>query len=198
MPTLNALYWENRYQQGQTGWDMGSAGTPLTEYCKQINSKKSHILIPGCGNAYESSALLDAGFKNITLLDFAETPVNDARTKFSEAINDGRLKVICEDFFEHNATYDLILEQTFFCAIHPAMRPGYAKQMFNLLNPNGKLAGVLFDFPLTDEGPPFGGNMDVYKEYFSPYFAINKIEKCYNSIKPRQDRELFFILQKSN
>jgi thiopurine S-methyltransferase len=58
------------------------------------------------------------------------------------------------------------------------------------------MAGLLFKFPLTQEGPPFGGSEEEYKNYFEPYFEINTMEEAYNSIAPRKDKELFFILKK--
>ena len=68
--------------------------------------------------------------------------------------------------------------------------------MNQLLNTKGKLIGLLFNFELTKDGPPFGGSKDEYISYFSKYFKIKTIETSYNSIKPRQDRELFFIFEK--
>jgi hypothetical protein len=65
--------------------------------------------------------------------------------------------------------------------------------MNTLLHDNGKLVGLLFDFPLTEEGPPFGGSKNEYKALFEPYFSIKTLEKAYNSIKPRENKELFLI-----
>jgi SAM-dependent methyltransferase len=196
MPTLNGIYWENRYQKGDTGWDMGSASTPLLDYCSQLNNKDLKILIPGCGNGHEAFAMAALGFTNITLLDVAPSPLDQFKEKNSPLVNAGIVSLLCEDFFDHQNTYDLILEQTFFCAIHPAERDQYAKTMFNLLKPQGKLAGLLFNFQLTEEGPPFGGDTEGYVRHFEPYFQIHTLEPCFNSIKPRKGRELFFILQK--
>lgn len=67
--------------------------------------------------------------------------------------------------------------------------------MASLLNPKGKLAGLLFDFPLTTEGPPFGGSATEYLNLFSDKFTIKTLEKAHNSIKPRQNKELFFIFE---
>jgi thiopurine S-methyltransferase len=63
--------------------------------------------------------------------------------------------------------------------------------MHSLLKPGGKLAGLLFNDPLNTDHPPFGGNKEAYKNYFNPYFHFKVFETCYNSIKPRKDRELF-------
>ncbi len=196
MPTLNEIYWENRYQKGETGWDTGSGSPAIVEYAKQLTNKNLSILIPGCGNAHEAKALLVDGFTNITILDIAKSPLEAAKEKYGLAVEQGYLKLVHEDFFAHQTTYDLILEQTFFCAIHPAQRNDYAQKMHSLLNPNGKLAGLLFNFPLTEEGPPFGGSVEAYLQHFGPWFNPKTLEKCYNSIKPREGRELFFILEK--
>jgi hypothetical protein len=196
MPTLNGIYWENRYQQGDTGWDIGSASTPIISYCQQLPNKNLRILIPGCGNAHEVETLLNLGFTNITVLDFAESPLKNIAARNSLALEQGKLQLVCDDFFAHKGEYDLILEQTFFCAIHPSQRPDYAKHMHALLVQTGTLAGLLFNFELTQAGPPFGGSLQNYEEIFAPYFTIKTLEPCYNSIKPRLNRELFFILQK--
>ena len=103
--------------------------------------------------------------------------------------------MIHSDFFTLNTTFDLILEQTFFCALPPEMRTQYVEKMASLLNPKGKLAGLLFDFPLTTEGPPFGGSATEYLNLFSDKFTIKTLEKAHNSIKPRQNKELFFIFE---
>ena len=68
--------------------------------------------------------------------------------------------------------------------------------MNQLLNKNGKLIGLLFDFELIKEGPPFGGSLVEYIQLFYAKFEIKIVEKCYNSIKPREGRELFFIFEK--
>lgn len=54
---LDAHYWNERYQNSATGWDIGAVSTPLKEYIDQLDSKEIRILIPGCGNAYVSAAL---------------------------------------------------------------------------------------------------------------------------------------------
>ncbi|MFM2387522.1 MAG: hypothetical protein RL660_2279 [Bacteroidota bacterium] len=105
------------------------------------------------------------------------------------------------DFFEHEGQYDLIIEQTFFCSFEPtkANRENYAKQMHALLKPNGKLIGVWFDIPLIEgnmDKRPFGGSKAEYLNYLEKYFETKVFEKCYNSIAPRAEQELFGIFKK--
>ena len=99
------------------------------------------------------------------------------------------------DFFQHGGKYDLILEQTLYCAIDPSLRTKYAQKVNELLKTGGKLVGLLFDRNF-ESGPPFGGSKAKYMECFSPYFSHLKMEACYNSIEPRKGTELFIQLQK--
>jgi len=105
--------------------------------------------------------------------------------------------LIQKDFFNHTKKYDLIIEQTFFCALHPSLRKKYVKKMASLLEKKGKLVGLLFDFELTTQGPPFGGSKAEYQKRFSKYFKIKVLEKSHNSIKSRSERELFAIFEKT-
>lgn len=100
-----------------------------------------------------------------------------------------------KDFFELTGKFDLILEQTFFCALNPILRSKYVVKMHQLLAEEGSLVGVLFNEPLYDDHPPFGGGKALYKSLFQKLFHIKKMELCYNSIAPRQGRELFINLQ---
>lgn len=193
--TLNKAYWENRYSANQTPWDIGYISPPLKAYTDQLTNKQLNILIPGAGNSYEAEYLFHNGFKNIYVVDFAIAPLIAFKDRVQ---NFPSSQLIHDDFFNLNMKFDLILEQTFFCAIDPELRKKYAKKMYSLLTDNGKLAGLLFDFPLTQDGPPFGGSKKEYLGYFSPLFNIKTMETCYNSIKPRSGNELFFIFEKGN
>ncbi|MGS2762305.1 methyltransferase domain-containing protein [Sinomicrobium sp. M5D2P9] len=190
MDITTEKYWADRYNSGTDRWDIGNISTPIKAYTDQLENKNLKILIPGAGNGYEAEYLFRSGFKNVYILDFALPPL----LRFKERVPDfPETRLIHRDFFTLEMSFDLILEQTFFCAIPPGARPEYARKMHQLLHPGGKLAGLLFDFPLTEEGPPFGGDKQEYQNYFSPYFDVITMERCYNSIKPREGRELFFI-----
>jgi thiopurine S-methyltransferase len=104
--------------------------------------------------------------------------------------------LILGDFFEHHSKYDLIIEQTFLCALDPSLSSNYVKHIAELLKPNGKLVGVLFTDPLNATKPPFGAKKEEYTALFEPYFKFKTFEVCNNSIKPREGRELFIQLIK--
>lgn len=190
---LNSEYWENRYEKNETGWDVGEISTPIKEYIDQLEDKSIKILIPGAGNGYEFEYLIKNGFSNSYVADFASIPLQNIKNRLPDLKDD---QLICSDFFELEGKYDLILEQTFFCALDPQLRTKYVEKMKSLLKPNGKIAGLLFQFPLTEVGPPFGGSAKEYIELFAEDFNIKSLETAYNSILPRKENELFFIFIK--
>ena len=193
MNTFNKNYWDKKYKEHKTGWDIGDISSPLKSYIDQLTNKNLRILIPGAGNGYEVEYLFRLGFTNIFVVDIALQPLKNIQKRIP---NFPKENLIHSNFFDHYEKYDLILEQTFFCALHPTLRSTYANKMVELLNKNGKLVGLLFDFELTENGPPFGGNIIKYIQIFYSNFEIKILEKCYNSIKPRKGRELFFIFEK--
>lgn len=183
-------FWEKRWQEAATGWDIGMASPAIIAYFEQITDKNVSILIPGCGNAHEAEALYALGFTNITLIDIAPTACKHIQQRLTDYPT---IKVICGDFFEHTGQYDFIVEQTFFCALPPSLRSDYVKKMHELLKPTGKLIGLLFASHFAKEGPPFGGDIIEYKSLFADYFLIKQIAICENSIAPRKENELFII-----
>jgi methyl halide transferase len=190
---LDRAYWENRYLKNEIGWNIGRVSTPLKTYADQLEDKSLKILIPGAGNSYEAEYLWNRGFKNLYVVDIASQPLKNLKERVKDFPNTQLLNI---DFFELDNSFDLIIEQTFFCALNPTLRFSYSQQMHKLLKPQGKLIGLLFDFELTSSGPPFGGSTAEYRALFKTKFKIKKLERSINSIKERQGKELFFIFEK--
>jgi len=200
----DANYWNDRWLNDNTSWDMHQVSPPLQSYFSQLTDRSVDILIPGCGNAYEAGWLLDHQFTSVTLIDISPTLTGRLRQKFPT------IPIITGDFFEHSGQYDLIIEQTFLCSLDPALREKYVEHTHTLLKPRGKLAGLLFDrnFGVSQNspgnlpfgssqtspcGPPFGGHKDEYQTLLEKKFEIKTLAPCYNSIKPRAGTELFLI-----
>jgi len=190
---FSQTFWETKYKSSALGWDLGTVSPPLKAYIDQLKDKNTSILIPGAGNGYEVAYLHQQGFKNVTVVEIAQQPLLNLEERIP---NFPKSNLIQVDFFEHDGQYDLILEQTFFCALSPFLRESYVMQMHSLLKQSGKIAGLLFDFPLTENGPPFGGSESEYKNLFARKFEIITLERCYNSVEERRNTELFSIFEK--
>jgi methyl halide transferase len=189
---LDATYWNQRHLNGETGWDIKMVSPPLQDYFDRNRDALGHVLIPGCGQAYEADYLIQSGIKTITVLDFAPALIEQV----TERLKDTSVDVRCEDIFTHTGSYDTIVEQTLFCAIDPSQRMRYVNQIADLLHDKGIWFGVLFNREFDRQGPPFGGSESEYRVLFQDRFDLLKMEKCTNSIPQRLGTELFFVARK--
>ncbi|WP_296634920.1 methyltransferase domain-containing protein [Polaribacter sp.] len=188
-------FWDNKYKTNKTGWDLGQVSPPLKAYFDQLTNKELKILIPGGGNSHEAEYLLNNGFTNVYVVDISKLALNNLKER---APSFPTSNLIHQNFFDLEQAFDLIIEQTFFCALNPNLRKNYVNKMFGLLKENGKLVGLLFDTKLNEDLPPFGGSKGEYLNYFTPYFSIEIIEKSYNSVPNRSGRELFINFKKAS
>jgi SAM-dependent methyltransferase len=198
LPAFDAAYWQGRYEAARTAWDTGAITPPLQAYFDQLTvSRQARILIPGAGRAYEAEYLHRAGFERVFAADVASAALAAVAERMPGFPPE---HLLLQDFFTLEPIpepFDLLVEQTFFCALDPGLRPAYARQCARLLRPGGTLMGLLFeaDFgPATE--PPFGGSRAEYRDYFSPYFEFRHFETATNSIAPRAGRELFICLKR--
>lgn len=193
MDVNNIQYWQNRYLENSTGWDLGGISTPLKSYFDQLTDRSMKILIPGAGNAYEAEYLHQNGFTEVHVVDWAPKALENLQARIPDFPSEHLHNV---NFFDLNDKFDLIVEQTFFCALMPYLRKDYVDKMYSLLNPQAKLMGLLFQIPLNDDRPPFGGSLEEYQKLFTDKFDIKHMETAYNSIPPRAGNELFILMLK--
>jgi len=189
---LSPGYWEQRYQQEDTPWDIGYSSPPLLHYLEKLSDYSTRILIPGAGHAYEAVWLHRQGFKNVYVCDWAPSAFERLQNQAPGFPKNHQLAV---DFFTLDRTVDLILEQTFFCALPPEQRPDYVKKTAQLLSEEGRVAGLLFAHPFDHAGPPFGGTAEEYRKLFQAQFDILQMQLAPDSIAPRAGRELFFEMK---
>ena len=190
---LSENFWDNKYKLNDTRWDLGIISPPIKAYIDQLTNKNLKILIPGGGNSHEAEYLHNNGFTNVYVIDLSETALIHLKSRVPSF---PREHIIHGDFFNIDMVFDLIIEQTFFCAINPNLRNAYAEKAFEILCKHGKIVGLLFNVPLYDTQPPFGGSKAEYLEYFKPYFNIKVLNACYNSHHTRHGRELFIKFEK--
>lgn len=184
---MEKAFWEARYEQQQTGWNIGSVSTPIKAYLDQLTDRNIRILIPGCGFGFEAIYAHQLGFTQVYVLDFVQEALDEFKVNCPNFPSE---HIIQADFFELDGTFDLIIEQTLFCAIDPKMREAYAKKVSRLLVEGGKLVGLLFDRSF-ESGPPHGGSAGEYATLFAPFFREISIEPAYNSIPARAGSEVF-------
>jgi hypothetical protein len=129
---LSADFWNNKYKNNKIGWDIGEVSPPLKAYFDQLEDKEVKILIPGGGNSHEAEYVFKSGFKNVFVVDVSQIALENIKKRIP-TFPDAQL--IFANFFDLEATFDLVIEQTFFCAINPDLRSKYVIKMHSFLKP---------------------------------------------------------------
>ncbi|MCK5729237.1 MAG: methyltransferase domain-containing protein [Methylococcales bacterium] len=149
----NSNEWENRYQQGQTGWDRGEASPNLKYWLERNHLKPCRILVPACGNGHEVLTLAEKGF-DVVAIDIAPTAIENLGKALT--IKHLSAELIQTDFFtwECERPFDAIYEQTSLCALNPNEWQRYENCLYNWLKPKGTLFAQFMQTKLANN-PPF-------------------------------------------
>jgi len=188
-------YWEKRYQQRETPWDIGQPNDGLIALVISNFPRSARLLIPGAGVGHEAGKLYAAGFTDIHVCDWSPSALSAMHSRYPD-IPVGQL--LPGDFFELDSTFDGIIEQTFFCALPPDKRADYVRHCHTLLRPGGIIISVLFNRSFEVEGPPFGGSIEEYRSLFMMHFELIRLEPWMDSIPPRAGSECVIIARKKD
>ena len=194
----NPIFWQQRYLENNTKWDIGSPTPILTDYLDN-NSSIGKICVLGCGNGHDAIEFSKYG-NDVHAVDFAQEPLKNIEKEASS--RELNIKLVCKDIFSLNVQYpkyfDMVYEYTCFCAIDPNRRVEYFDMVHSVLKQGGLLFGIFIplDKELSDDGPPFGVNIDTILDITEKKFDV--IENSFStlSIEPRFNREKVVILKK--
>ena len=193
----NPKFWENIYKNDDAGWDLGGPTPVFVKISSIIKPRK--ICIIGCGKGYDAVMFAKNNFK-VTAVDFAPSAVKSLKSLAKK--NKVTINVLEKDIFslatQYNNSFDYVIEQTCFCAIHPNKRTDYEKLVFRILKTNGKLIGLWFplDKDINDGGPPYGTTVEEVKSLFKNGWMLESEEFPKESIKARKSREKLIIFKK--
>jgi hypothetical protein len=199
MSDLSAAAWNARYLENNAPWDLNGPTPELARLAKESWFPKSgRALIPGGGRGFDALLLAKRGLIP-HLVDFAPTPLLAAQQMAMES----KLPLLAyrRDFFTlpldgaMQASFDLMWEYTFYCAIDPTLREAYAKTAHSLLKPGAMLVALFFPTEMKSAGPPFEVSRREIEELFAPYFEINFMEPK-ESVKPRAGREFIGVFKR--
>ena len=188
--------WQRHYDEGDLGWDLGQVAPPFIRLFESNAILPGKTLVPGCGRGHEVIYLAENGFE-VTAVDYSSGAVNHLKSTVQE--RKLKCKVLHMDFFgidsTHNGVYDLLIEQTFFCAISPKQRTSYVSTVARALKQGGMLAG-LFYHTGEEGGPPFNTTREDILKHFSDSFKIQQLSKSEDSAEQRKNKEWLVVLVK--
>jgi SAM-dependent methyltransferase len=190
--------WQKHYDEDDLKWDIGEVSPAIQWLWKENKLPQGKAIVPGCGQGHEVVYLAERGLQ-VTGVDFAEGAVKLLRHSLATKGLQGQ--VLQRNFFEleaeHDACYDLLLEQTFFCAILPEDRLKYVATAGRILKPGALLAGLFYETG-EEGGPPFNTTREDIVKIFSEEFAIEYLEKTAYSVEQRAEKELLALLRKKS
>ena len=194
---LNQSYWNRRYENNQTGWDIGKISPAIKLWFNKQEKKDLKILIPGSGYGHEVAYAHKMGFYNTFYLDLSPIAIKHFREKHPQIPKDN---ILLGDFFSLKKSnfFDIIIEQTFFCALPLSSRSLYVNKTHELLKNSGILIGLLFNIKFDGDEPPYGGNSKLYKKLFEDKYHFIKMDISTNSIPQRQGSELWVEMKRKN
>ena len=175
-----------RLKPGQS-FDAGNSPPHLTALLEQKglgDLSALDVLIPGCGRGYDVASFVQYGANSATGLELAPTAVEEASKEVQKRLGElgARAKVVAGDFFESPEVpkYDVGYDYTFFCAIHPTMRDGWAESWSKHIKKGGFLVTAIF--PVVDDrdgtGPPWPVWPELYQEKLEKVgFTLRSLEK---------------------
>ncbi len=181
-------YWEQRYQEGTSRWDLGQVAPPFVSLLDSSTAPPAgHAAVLGCGRGYDAIFFAERGFE-VVGFDFAPSAIADA-TALARSTGSSA-KFLQQDIFDlaFSGAFNYVIEHTCFCAIEPDQRPAYVQVVRTLLQPEGELIS-LFWAHSRPGGPPFGVTLAAIKQYFETDFEILSLIPVADSVPERQGEE---------
>ncbi|MEO5667702.1 MAG: methyltransferase domain-containing protein [Bdellovibrionota bacterium] len=185
-------FWSEVYASGQDGWELGAAH-PVLATQEWQRFKGARVLVPGSGRGHEAAFLATSiPASQITALDIAPEALEAARARYGDLKN---LVFENHDVFEFlktqsDASWDLIFEHTFFCAIDPLKREEYVREVGRVLKPGGLWLGIFFLLEHPG-GPPFAVTQWELREFTKKTFDIHAWKRIAENPSGRTYKELW-------
>ncbi|MCB0349799.1 MAG: methyltransferase domain-containing protein [Bdellovibrionales bacterium] len=200
-PDINTPeFWSESYHSwhesgNKPGWELGCVAKPITEVIPQIKIPRSKVCIFGCGTGHDAAYFASQGHI-VTAVDISAAAIEKARTMNPEREN---LKYVCADAFDfarkNPASFDMVFEHTFFCAIAPDRRSELISAWNSVLTEYGHFIGIFFTFDRAG-GPPFGSSEWELRQRLKKNFEFLYWTRWKTSIDPRLGKELVVYARK--
>jgi len=193
------LKWDENYQQGTDGWDLGR---PTPVFQRLLSNPKlipGRMIVLGAGRGHDAREFARHGFQ-VTAVDFSSQAVEEMHHL---ANPEAPVEILQHDIFtlpdSLSHSFDYVLEYTCFCAIDPQRRAEYADLVTRLLKPNGIYIDLAFPLDGRKGGPPFAVSASEILNLFQARgFKLLSREKPVDSIKSRRSAEELFLFEKSD
>ena len=194
-------HWEGIFQSvdyTQVLWHQTSPNKSV-ELIKKHAKNDANIIDIGCGASYLVDNLLHDGYKNITLLDTAETSLDIVKSR----INNDKVEFICSDIlnFQADKEYDVWHDRAVF---HFLLSKTERKQYFQKIDDILKSKGIAIISTFKVDGPIQCAGLDIIQYNQQKILEelpsnLNLIEsEEYTHITPKESTQeyIYFVIEK--
>lgn len=200
--------WSKAWNNKTTRWDKGDISPALRELIEEKKWTLPHGrgIVPGCGSGYDAMFLANPKL-HMTGADLSPLAVEAANKfrDFKEGVNQKYVKFEVLDFFnfdlvKEGGQYQVAYDYTFFCAIHPSMRPAWGRRYAEIMAPGSHL--IVLMFPLSkdedskDKGPPFLVSEQDYHRVLDGDFELVHIDPNCTTHDSRAGQEVITVWQR--
>lgn len=182
----SADFWEVRYREQFAPWDAGGVPGSFKRWAENLTAPPGEVLVPGCGSAWEVGYMAELGWP-VTAIDFSPAAVKAARKVLGVHADTVREA----DFFGDAlvpASFDVIYERAFLCALPRRLWPDWAARCHALLRPGGLLVGFFYADD-SERGPPFGLKAGELDALMHGRFSLTAVSIPDDSIAVFRDKE---------
>lgn len=184
------LDWEQRYQDGKTGWDLSDPAPPFVTLLQSVDAPEpGRMAVLGAGRGHDALLFADRGFE---VVGFDVAPSAIAAATQATKARKLSAQFLQRDIFalepEFAGQFDYVLEHTCFCAIDPELRPDYVNLVQWLLRPGGELIALFWAHSMPG-GPPFGSTVEELQQRFAGPLETLSFELATDSVPSRQGAE---------
>lgn len=177
-------YWQQRWQDGQTGWDIGKPHrlTPKLWQLAQASLDKPQgklaVYVPGCGQAHDAAFFAKLGH-DVVAADFAPGAIAAAKKTYGTLPN---MTCVVADAAqcppEEIDQYDVIFDRAMLCALRPELRDAFLRACLLRLRSGGLFISLPFTKTAGEpgSGPPFEISTVQLRKYFTKSWELVRLE----------------------
>ena len=188
-------YWQERWQNQQTGWHQAEISEHLVEYCPRFKlAAQDTIFVPLCGKSLDMKWLLEQGYQVIgveTSQQAIQQFFDEADLEFEQFDDQGLIcwqskgiKIYEADYFDVTANHlkavKMVYDRASLVAIPQAETRGrkdYAEHLMNIAPISASILLVTLDYDQQKmDGPPFAVSPAEVQELFSEDYDIELIK----------------------
>ncbi|MEN8174180.1 MAG: thiopurine S-methyltransferase [Pseudomonadota bacterium] len=184
-------FWHNRWREARIGFHQSQINSHLQAFWPHLGvAPPAQVFVPLCGKSLDLLWLRDQGYSVLgveispvaveALFTENHLAVQRTRDGLFERWTSGAISLMLGDFFDLDATHlagtAAVYDRASLVALPPAMRPGYARRLAELVPERTPVLLVTLEYPQGEmEGPPFSVPEDEVRGLFGSRYDIDPV-----------------------